>query len=121
MINISLTSSFVSGTPIIQADPRHFLLQLGPITNTIIPSSSKVNPPSDPQRDGGTFQINLRPDETFSFENEVFQSLVENATQGGDTSFLTRILYLIDKGVIQITQDGGPPLTAKAILAYTAP
>jgi len=50
-----------------------------------------------------------------------FQNLVSSAQNGGSTAFITAILYLVRKAVIQVRQDGGPSMTPKQIITYVAP
>lgn len=122
MVNISITASEIASNPLIQQSPSSYVLNLGTITKVIIPSSVRAKSNSaDPVRDGGQFFISLRPHETFPVENEVFQALVNNAVNGGEGSFLSQLLYFVNRGVIEIRQDNGSPLTAKQILSYTAP
>ncbi len=122
MINISITASEISRNSLIQQDPSSYVLNLGTITKVILPSAARANSnPADPVRDGGQFFISLRPYETFPIENEVFQALVNNAVNGGEGSFLSQLIYFVNRGVVEVRQDNGSPLTSKQILSYTAP
>ncbi len=120
MVNISFTADALATNPaIVQGGPQ-FVLQLGPISGVLIPRDTG-SPPNDPLRYGGAFQLQLRVNESISLEDTEFQVLVDNAKNGGDPSFLNRILVLVARDIIQVQQDDGSPLTKDQILAYTAP
>lgn len=122
MVNISITASEISNNPLIQQSPSSYVLNLGSITKVILPSAVRSNKsPADPTRDGGQFFIALRPHETFPIENEIFEALVNNAINGGESSFLSQLIYFVNRGILQVQQDDGTPLTAKQIMAYSAP
>jgi hypothetical protein len=121
VVNISFTPTALASHPVISTAPANaFALQLGPISNVLIPRPINASS-ADPIRNGSAFQINLRPGETFLIEDADFEVLVSNARNGGDVSFLTRLLDLIYENVLQVQQDNGAPLTPKQVLNYTAP
>lgn len=120
MVNISFTANALANDPVISVGGPHFVLQLGPVSGVLIPQNTG-NPPNEPLRYGGAFQLNLRINESIDLEDTEFQVLVNNATNGGDPSFLNRLLVLVTRNIIQVQQDNGLPLTKKAILTYSAP
>jgi hypothetical protein len=121
VINISFTAAALASDPIISVADHNFVLQLGPVRNVLIPRDTS-NPLGNPLRNGSGFQLQLRLNESISLEDTEFQVLIENATGGGDVSFLNRLITLVARNIIQVNQDETTPaLTSKQILAYTAP
>ena len=119
MINIYFTTYALTLHPVIsKALTGAFTLQLGPITNVLVPRP--VPSSSDPLRNGSAFQINLRPGESFSLEDVVFEILVENAKNGGNVSFLNRLIQYVQSNILIVQQDDGTILTAEEILHYSA-
>lgn len=121
MVNISLTAYSLANHPVISKAPSNaFFVELGPITHVLV-TRPRGNSSADPLRNGNPFQIQLRPYESFSLEDSIFEALVDNAKNGGDVSFINKLMQLVNLNVVQVTQDNGTPLTSKQILAYTAP
>lgn len=124
MVVIRLTDDFVADDPVASKAPWAYLFVLGNDKN-IIPSSSRNSSTSlGAIRNGSPFQINLSPGCDFEIDNTIFQNLVNNATGGGNTELINRILHYVNKDVIEVvTVESGTStvLTAKQILAYTAP
>lgn len=117
MINIRFTDAWLTANPSLT---KGFLLSLGD-NDYPVPSNSRYS--TDPSRavvNGSLTQINLRPGETFSIQNEIFETLVKSNESGGDTNLITRILHFVNMGVLQVMQ-GTTPLTSKQIVNYTAP
>ena len=120
MVNISFTADALANNPAILAGGPQFVLQLGPISGVLIPRDTG-SPPNDPLRYGGAFQLQLRVNESISLEDSEFQVVVQNAINGGDPSFLNRLLVLVARDIVQVQQDNGTALTKDQIIAYTAP
>ena len=122
MVNISITANEIATNPLILQDSNSYVLNLGSISKTILPSAARSNvSPADPVRDGGQFFLALRPYESFPVENELFEVLVNNAVNGGESSFLSQLICLVNRNIIEVKQDNGAALTSKQILTYTAP
>jgi hypothetical protein len=123
MVNIELLDSYVASNPVAAANPNSFLIQLGPVENIIVPSvdNAATSDINSAMRNGTPYFVNLRPSEAFSIDSALFQLLVQNATGGGGSSFIGKICYLINRGVIQVLNDSNTPMTAKQVLSYTAP
>ena len=119
MINIYFTDYALTQHPVIStAADNSFSLQLGPITNALIPRP--VSSSVDPMRNGSSFQINLRPHESFALEDVVFEILVDNAKNGGDVSFLNRLIQYVQSNILIVQQDNGAILSAGEILNYSS-
>ena len=87
----------------------------------MVPSTSRsLVTPEEAIRNGSPFQINLSPGCDFGIDDVIFENIVKNASGGGNSEFLNRILHYVNNNVITVSQ-GVTPLTAKQILAYTAP
>lgn len=121
MILIKIKDTYVASNPTIAANPNAFILHLGDDDFAIPSSSRNLGSIDSAVRTGSPYQINLKPYEEFGIDDTVFESLVDSAKQGGDTSFINRILHFVNVGVLEVRQDGGSPLTSKQVLAYTAP
>ena len=123
MINIELLDSFVASNEQASANPNRYVFQLGPVEQLIVPSV--YNAPSGDintvMRNGPPYFINLRPSEAFSIQSGLFQLLVNNARGGGGSSFIAKIIYLINTDVIQVLNDSNTPMTADDVLNYTSP
>jgi hypothetical protein len=121
MILIKIKDSYVAASSVIQQNPRAFILHLGD-DDFVVPSVSRdLTTLDNALENGSPYQINLRPYEDFAIDDQVFQNLVNNSKAGGDTSLVNRILHFVNINVLEVRQDGGAPLTANAILNYTAP
>lgn len=121
MVNLRLTDTFVSTNPAVVAAGNHFILSLGN-DKTMVPSISRsLATPEMAIRNGSPFQINLQPGCDFSIDDVIFENIVKNASGGGSSEFLNRLLHYVNTSVVQVSQDSAAPLTAKQILAYTAP
>jgi hypothetical protein len=122
VVNISFTANAIANDPVISVAPANsFFLQIGSISKTLIPRPS-YNSAGDPLRNGNNFQINLRIGESISIEDGVFQAAVSNGVNGGDISFLSQLVQLVDQDILQVNQDDTTPgMTSAQILSYTAP
>ena len=129
MVTIQMNANWMTANPQLigtVTNPKHFCIQLA-VSNVSTyvfysPSSDiSASDPTSPARRGGPAMLPLYPYETVSIENEVFYALVQSAITGGSTAFVSNLLRLVGKGVIDIAQDGGAPFTEKQIIEYTAP
>lgn len=121
MIHIKIADSYVSSNPIISENPAAYILHIGD-NNFPLPSTTRsLLSIEQAVRDGSPFQLNLRPYEDFSLENELFQVLVNSTRGGNDPTMMNRILFYVAQGIIEVRQDSGAPMTASGILNYTAP
>lgn len=118
MILIRIKDTKVAATPIMQV--KGFVLQLDFPKNPIA-SISRSYPPDNPLRNGGAHMISLRPSEEFGVEDTIFQNVVEASRNGGDTAFISQILYYVQNGILEVLQAPATILTAKQILLYVAP
>lgn len=130
MVTLSITTAGLANPVIAQmianSNLQHtnsFTLNIGSVTKMPIPSPSKTaGGAPNPSRNGLTYEVQLYPDESFEIDDSIFQGIVQNFYNGGDVGFVTRLIDLVNRGIVQVLQDGaGTPLTAKQILAYTAP
>lgn len=121
MVNLTMTTTFLTTNATAKINPNKFCLQLGD-EHFIIPSISRPSNPDNPDQviRGGVNQINLRGYESFCIENQVFQDLVNSARDGGDTTWLNRIIFYVNTNVLQVDQDG-TVLTSDQILNYVSP
>lgn len=122
MIHIRIKQSYVDANPWIMSNPAAFSLHLGDDDYPIPSVSRNLSNIADAIRNGSPTQINLRPGHSFLIENEIFEMLVKSAGGGGDTNLVNRLIYFINRGVVEVLQNGtGTALTAKQVINYTAP
>ena len=123
MINIKIADSawLAGGALYAYSDPlikQSFVLQLGPFTSNPI---FKTPPRNSITRDeGSVYQVNLRPDESFSITDTQLGALMENFTAGGAYTFILNLTNLMERGMVTVDQDG-TPLTVSQVLHYTVP
>jgi len=118
VILIRIKDTKVAATPVMQV--KGFVLQLD-FPGNPIPSLSRGYPANDPLREGGAHMISIRPSEEFGVEDTIFQNVVEASRNGGDTAFISQILYYVQSGTLEVLQAPATVLTAKQILLYVAP
>lgn len=95
-----------------------YALQLG---DAFMLSPSRTMSDGNPLRNGGSFQVNLRFDESFQLEDAVFAGLVNNYKNGGGGDFLSRVLHLMDLAPVPILtlDDDGTPMSSADVLNFT--
>jgi len=116
VVNIQITPAFVlpDGIP-----ATAFTLELGggytPAVN--------MTQTGDTLRQGSAWTPNVRVGETLSFDDVVFQGVVETYRGGGasDATFIPRLLYLMYRNILQVQQDNAAPMTPAQVLNYIAP
>jgi hypothetical protein len=123
MVNIEILDSYVFSNPVAQNNPNRFVLQLGPIEDIIVPSTlnAATSDINEAMRNGSPYFINLRPSEAFPIDSGIFQLLVNNARGGGGSSFIAKLIYLVNRDVIQVLNDSNVAMTPDEILNYTSP
>ena len=125
MVNITITDAWVTLQETLDPKfvPNSFTIQIGEQGFEYMADSNQIMPndPTSPGTQGGPSLVILRPYESFDIGDVEFQNLVLSAQNGGSTDFITNILYLVRRAVIEVQQDGGTPLTPKQIINYTAP
>lgn len=120
MIHIRIKAAYVASNPAIAANPAAFILHLGDDDYPVPSISRDLSNIDEAVRNGSPTQINLRPGHVFEIEDEIFETLVKSAEGGGDTNLISRLVYFINRGVVEVLQDGsGTPLTAKQVIKYS--
>lgn len=122
MINIGILDLWVDAQKLINPsfNTNTFTIQLGEPGFEYFSISNAIHPndPTSPMQQGGPSMVILRPYEEFDIGDEEFANLVSSAKNGGSTDFITGILYLVRKGVIQVNHNG-VVLTPSQILNFT--